>query len=69
MPTKGSRGTRDSQFGIKNIALLNKWLYHQLTTDDIWQQILRNKYLGSFGAGPMEERIFTFLGEPDGGKT
>ena len=31
---------------LKNIALLSKWLYHLLTIDGIWQQILRNKYLG-----------------------
>ena len=32
---------------LKNIALLSKWLYHLLTTDGTWQQILRNKYLGT----------------------
>ena len=32
---------------LKNIALLSKWLYRLLTTDGTWQQILRNKYLGS----------------------
>ena len=32
---------------LKNIALLSKWLYRQLTTDGTWQKILRNKYLGT----------------------
>ena len=32
---------------LKNIALLSKWLYRLLTTDGTWQQILRNKYLGT----------------------
>ena len=32
---------------LKNIALLSKWLYHLLTTDGTWQQILCNKYLGT----------------------
>ena len=32
---------------LKIIALLSKWLYRLLTIDGIWQQILRNKYLGS----------------------
>ena len=32
---------------LKNIALLSKWLYHLLTTDITWQQILHNKYLGT----------------------
>ena len=30
---------------LKNVALLNKWLYRLLTTDCTWQQIIRNKYL------------------------
>ena len=32
---------------LKNIALLSKWLYRLLTKDGTWQQILRNKYLGT----------------------
>jgi hypothetical protein len=32
---------------IKNTALLSKWLFHLLITDGTWQQILRNKYLGT----------------------
>ena len=32
---------------LKNIALLSMWLYRLLTTDGTWQQILRNKYLGT----------------------
>jgi hypothetical protein len=29
------------------MALLSKWLYRLLTTDGTWQEILRNKYLGT----------------------
>jgi hypothetical protein len=32
---------------IRNTALLSKWLYKLLTMDGIWQQLIRNKYLGS----------------------
>jgi hypothetical protein len=32
---------------LKNIALLSKWLYQLLTTEGTWQQIIKNKYLGS----------------------
>ena len=32
---------------LKNIASLSKWLYRLLTADGTWQQILRNKYLGT----------------------
>ena len=32
---------------LKNIALLSKWLYRLITIDGTWQQILRNRYLGT----------------------
>ena len=32
---------------IKNTALLSKLLYRLLKTDGTWQQMLRNKYLGT----------------------
>ena len=32
---------------LKNIALLSKWLYRLLTTDGTWQQLIRNKYIGT----------------------
>lgn len=39
------RGSWDSR--LKNIALLIEFLYKFLTYDGLWQQIVRNKYLGS----------------------
>jgi hypothetical protein len=36
-----------ADLNLKNIALLSKWLFKLLTTDGTWQQLLRNKYLGS----------------------
>jgi len=42
---QGGLGIQD--LNTKNIALLSKWLYKLLTSDGQWQQILRNKYLGS----------------------
>ena len=42
---QGGLGIQD--LNIKNIALLSKWLYKLLSSDGLWQQILRNKYLGS----------------------
>jgi hypothetical protein len=41
----GWLGITDLNF--KNIALLSKWLFKLVTTDGTWQQLLRNKYLGS----------------------
>ena len=32
---------------LKNIALLSKWLYRLLTTNGTWQQLIRNKYIGT----------------------
>jgi hypothetical protein len=32
---------------IKNTALLSKWLYRLLKADSTWQQMLRDKYLGT----------------------
>jgi hypothetical protein len=41
------RGLGIHDLNIKNTTLLSKWLFKLLTSDDIWQQLLRNKYLGS----------------------
>ena len=43
---KDQGGLEIHNLELKNIALLSKWLYRLLTTEGIWQQILRNKYLG-----------------------
>ncbi len=42
---QGGLGIHD--LDVKNIVLLSKWLYKLLTTDGMWQQMLRNKYLGT----------------------
>ena len=47
MSTKRPRWTRIQNLELKNIALLSKWLYRLLTTYGTWQQIIRNKYLGT----------------------
>jgi hypothetical protein len=31
----------------KNICLLSKWLFKLLNENGVWQQILKNKYLGT----------------------
>jgi hypothetical protein len=35
-----------SNLAVKNICLLSKWLYKLLNEDGMWQQLLKNKYLG-----------------------
>jgi hypothetical protein len=35
-----------SNLAVKNICLLSKWLYKLLNEDEMWQQLLKNKYLG-----------------------
>jgi hypothetical protein len=42
---QGGLGILD--LNTKNTALLSKWLYKLLTSDGMWQQILRNKYVGT----------------------
>ena len=42
---QGGLGTHNLE--LKNIALYSKWLYHLLTRDGTWQQILHNKYIGT----------------------
>jgi hypothetical protein len=36
-----------TNLAIKNICLLGKWFFKLLNEDGIWQQILKNKYLGT----------------------
>jgi hypothetical protein len=42
---QGELGIQDHE--VKNIALLGKWLFRLLTEDEVWQTILRRKYVGS----------------------
>ena len=42
---QGGLGIED--LNIKNISLLSKWLYKLVTSEGTWQQLLKNKYLGS----------------------
>ena len=41
---QGGLGIHDLQ--VKNEALLSKWFLKLLTEDDVWQTMLRNKYIG-----------------------
>ena len=42
---QGGLGIQDLE--AKNTTLLSKWLFKLLTEDGVWQQLLRNKYVGS----------------------
>ena len=42
---QGGLGIMD--LNVQNKCLLSKWLFKLINEDGIWQQILRNKYLGS----------------------
>ncbi|WVZ90481.1 hypothetical protein U9M48_036780 [Paspalum notatum var. saurae] len=52
---QGGLGILD--LNTKNSALLRKWLYKLLTSDGMWQQILRNKYIGSKPLAQLEWKI------------
>jgi hypothetical protein len=68
----GGLGIQDLQ--VKNRALLGKWLSKLLTENDIWQTLIRRKYIGSnalsqvywksgdshFWAGLRATKIFFF---------
>ena len=41
---------------IQNKCLLSKWLFKLTNEDDIWQQILRNKYLKSKTLTQVEKK-------------
>ncbi|WVZ62677.1 hypothetical protein U9M48_012392 [Paspalum notatum var. saurae] len=52
---QGGLGILD--LNTKNSALLSKWLYKLLTSDGTWQQLLRNKYIGSKPLAQVEWKI------------
>ena len=41
---------------VQNKCLLSKWLFKLTNEDDIWQQILRNKYLKSKTLTQVEKK-------------
>ena len=41
---------------VQNKCLLSKWLFKLTNEDGIWQQILKNKYLGSKTLTQVEEK-------------
>ena len=41
---------------VQNKCLLSKWLFKLTNEDGIWQQILRNKYLGSKTLTQVEKK-------------
>jgi hypothetical protein len=45
-----------SNLSIKNICLLSKWLYKLLNEDGMWQQLLKNKYLGDKSLAQISRR-------------
>ncbi|WVZ96849.1 LOW QUALITY PROTEIN: hypothetical protein U9M48_042432 [Paspalum notatum var. saurae] len=51
---QGGLGILD--LNTKNTALLSKWLYKLLTSDGLWQQMHRNKYVGSKPLAQVERK-------------
>ncbi|WVZ62069.1 hypothetical protein U9M48_011857, partial [Paspalum notatum var. saurae] len=52
---QGGLGILD--LNTKNVALLSKWLYRLIASDGLWQQILRNKYVGSKPLAQVEWKV------------
>jgi hypothetical protein len=44
---KDQEGLDIQNLDIQNTAVHRMWLYKLLTTDGTWQELIRNKYLGS----------------------
>jgi hypothetical protein len=44
LPTKEQGGLAIQNLDIQNKCLLIKWLFKLYNKDDLWQQLLRNKY-------------------------
>lgn len=47
MSPKGSRGLGIVDLELQNRCLLSKWLFQLLNEDGMWQNLLRNKYMGN----------------------
>jgi hypothetical protein len=45
------------ELNTMNTALLSKWMYKLLTSDGMWQQLLRNKYVGSKPLSQVEWKL------------
>ena len=50
---KGYGGLGIHDLEVKNRALLGKWLFNLLTEDEVWQTLLRRKYIGSNAASQV----------------
>ena len=51
---QGGMGILDLE--IQNHCLLSKWLYKLINEDGPWQQVLKNKYLGSKALTQVEKQ-------------
>ena len=47
MPSEGPRGFGIHDLHVKNSSLLGKWLYNLLTSDGVWQTLLKRKYIST----------------------
>ena len=45
-----------SNLAVKNTSLLSKWLFKLLNEDGMWQQLLKNKYLGEKSLSQISRR-------------
>ena len=41
---------------VQNKCLLSKWLFRLINEDGVWQQLLRNKYLGTKPLSQVEKK-------------
>jgi hypothetical protein len=53
---KNQCGIGIHDLGTKNISILSKWLFKLLISIGTWQQLIRNKYLGSIPLSQVERK-------------
>jgi hypothetical protein len=56
LSTQGVGGLGVSNLAVKNISLLSKWLFKLLNEEVMWQQLLKNKYLGKKSLSQISRR-------------
>jgi hypothetical protein len=57
MQPKDQGGLGIQNIDVQNKCLLSKWLFNMINEDDMWQQLLRNKYLKRYPSAKLTHRF------------
>jgi hypothetical protein len=56
MPTTRSKGLGIQNIDIQNRCLQSKWMFKLINEDDLWQQILKKKYVNDFTIAQVQRK-------------